>query len=268
MSILPKNTPFTQVPNKIIDTYLCKMKNSELKVFMLICRKTLGYQKRWDRISLSQMTKYTGLAKSTVIEAIKGLQRDGLIKKCTDQQTYQYGIEIGLPEDPDGSKNQPLAVQKSDQETVRESDIQKKASKEKEINTTTSSSSEFSEDVFKVIERWNQLFDNRIYSVGDTVVPMIQEALKVFTADQLFTAMENRASATFYKNRYGLKNNPKSFFNWHETIKNDLNRTQENLLSYDQKVERIIGGKNKDSDFEIVKNRLDSLGRPLWRLIN
>lgn len=268
MSVLPKNTPFTQVPNELIDTHLNKIKNSELKVYMLICRKTLGFQKRKDKISLSQMTKITGLAKSTVIEAIKGLQHYGLIHKYTGQQTHQYGIEIGPLEKPDGSISEPLAVQKSDREVVRESDTQKKASKQKEINTTTDSSSELSEDVFKVITRWNQIFDHKILTIDDAVVPMIQKVVEVFTTEQLFTAMENRSGAPFYENRYALKHNPKSFFGYPQTIKNDLSRAQESLFSYDQKVDRITGGKNKDSDFEIVKNRLDSQGRPLWKLIH
>ena len=69
MSELIMNKPFTPVPNRVIDNHFCKMKNSELKVYILICRKTLGCQKRKEGISLIKMTQLTGLSKSTVVDA-------------------------------------------------------------------------------------------------------------------------------------------------------------------------------------------------------
>lgn len=82
----------TQVPNEILDKYLPDLKGAELKVLLYLIRKTFGYNKReGDSISLSQITKGTktkegkqidkgtGLSRKTAIEAIKFLEKAGLI---------------------------------------------------------------------------------------------------------------------------------------------------------------------------------------------
>ena len=267
MAGLPKDIPFTQVPNIILDEKLKELKSSELKIFILICRKTFGYQKLKDSISLSQMMKHTGLAKSTVIEAIRGLEKKGIVHKHTDKRTHQYSIKIKPLTRSNSPKIEPAEVQKSNPELVQKSDTQKKASKQKEKNTTTISSSEFSEDIVKVIDCWNQLFDVEIYTINGNVVSLIRDALRYFTAKQLCKAMKNRLEAPYYREKYGLRNSPKCFFAYPETIKNDLNRGKKDIFTYDQKVDRITSRKNKDGDFKILKDRLDSQGRPLWKLI-
>ena len=122
MSILPKNTPFTQVPNELIDTYMDKMKNSELKVYLLICRKTVGCQKHKVGISLVKLTHLTGLSKSTVVDAIKRLEEKRLILKDTDQLTNHYGINFKRVEKSDHSTIEPQAVRKQNPEPVQKSD--------------------------------------------------------------------------------------------------------------------------------------------------
>lgn len=122
MSILPKNTPFTQVPNELIDTHLSKIKNSELKVYLLICRKTVGCQKRKEGISLVKMTQLTGLSKSTVVNAIKRLEEKRLIIKDTDQLTNHYGINIKRVEKSDHSTVEPQTVQKQNPKPVQKLD--------------------------------------------------------------------------------------------------------------------------------------------------
>lgn len=82
----------TQVPNEILDKHLPDLKGAELKVLLYLIRKTFGYNKRHgDHISLSQITKGTktkegkqidrgtGLSRKTAIEAIKFLEKAGLI---------------------------------------------------------------------------------------------------------------------------------------------------------------------------------------------
>jgi len=267
MAGLPKDIPYTQVPNSILDVKLKDLKSSELKILMLICRKTFGYQKRKDSISLSQMTKYTGLTKSTVIEAVRGLEKKDIIQKHTDKRTHQYSIEIEPLTTSSGPKNEPTKVQNSDPWMVQKSDTQKKASKQKEKNTTTDSSSYLSEDVLLVVQYWNNLFDIKIVSVYGKMIPLIEKALKDFTKEQLFQAMKNRSTANYYKERYGLKHTPTCFFEYPQTIKNDLNRIQKDLYTYKQVVDRITAGKNVGTDFEIVSDQLDKQGNPMRRLI-
>lgn len=80
----PTTTP---VPDEIFDYWLTRLGEAELKVLLYIVRRTLGFFKRTDAISLSQLCdgipdrdEGTGLARSSVKEALKGLKDKGLIQ--------------------------------------------------------------------------------------------------------------------------------------------------------------------------------------------
>lgn len=83
---------YFQIPNEVVDQYLKVLTHVELKVMMIIIRKTKGWDKDDDWISLGQLEKITGSSRSSVVRAIKGLQKHDLINKKTegkigDQQT-------------------------------------------------------------------------------------------------------------------------------------------------------------------------------------
>jgi phage replication O-like protein O len=73
-----KQPNFTQVPNEIIDL-MPQLSGSEFKVLVAICRKTIGWHKTHDAISLSQLHTMTGLESSPCVEALKKLETLGLI---------------------------------------------------------------------------------------------------------------------------------------------------------------------------------------------
>ena len=57
-----------QLPNALVDDkYLVELKGSALSMYILIVRKTRGWQKECDRISLSQFTEFTGYNKDAVL---------------------------------------------------------------------------------------------------------------------------------------------------------------------------------------------------------
>ncbi len=72
---LPNTTP---VPHEIINRWMRKLKGSELKVLLLVTRKTLswiadpktGRRKEEDWLNYSQIKKYTGLGRDSVSKAI------------------------------------------------------------------------------------------------------------------------------------------------------------------------------------------------------
>lgn len=72
---------FTQTPNELFDEWLSILSHVELKVLMVIMRKTFGWHKIRDRISLTQLEKITGSKRSAIIKAAKNLQKLGLIFK-------------------------------------------------------------------------------------------------------------------------------------------------------------------------------------------
>src|SRR5689334_14113947 len=129
---------YTQTPDELFDVLLPVLSGAELKVLLYIIRRTFGWRKDADAISLSQimhgitradgtpLDHGTGLAKSTAITAIKGLEDKGCIEAVrskTDARgfettTYRPCMAAGL------SENRTSHVQKSDPPLVRESDIQ------------------------------------------------------------------------------------------------------------------------------------------------
>src|SRR5262245_6393127 len=82
---------YTQVPDDFFDLLLSELTPAEFKVCAYIIRRTFGWKKDADAISLSQMVNGirrrdgsyvdhgTGLHKETVITAIRGLLRKGVI---------------------------------------------------------------------------------------------------------------------------------------------------------------------------------------------
>ena len=79
----PKISPpnHTQTPNDLFDQWLPHLNESELKVILVIIRKTFGWHKQRDRISLSQMEALTGHCKKHICKAIASLQEKGFIIK-------------------------------------------------------------------------------------------------------------------------------------------------------------------------------------------
>ena len=78
-----------QIANSVIDEYLSQMSGNALKCYILIVRKTRGWQKTHDSLSISQIQKFTGIkSEKTVEKAINELVELGLIGKQS---------RIGLP---------------------------------------------------------------------------------------------------------------------------------------------------------------------------
>lgn len=84
---------FTQTPNIVTDEWLRHLGFAELKILMVIMRKTFGWHKIRDRISLNQLQFYTGLSRRHVTKGVKSLVERGLINKIQkgkkgEQATY------------------------------------------------------------------------------------------------------------------------------------------------------------------------------------
>lgn len=71
-----------QIANSVIDEYLSRMSGNAWKCYGLIVRKTRGWQKTHDSLSISQIQKATGIkSEETVEKAINELIELGLIGK-------------------------------------------------------------------------------------------------------------------------------------------------------------------------------------------
>ena len=83
-----------QLPNAFVDEMLAQVSGNACKVYLLIVRKTRGWQKEKDYISYSQIQKITGISSATVSKAIDELSELGLIKVKTgnEKSANQYSL--------------------------------------------------------------------------------------------------------------------------------------------------------------------------------
>ena len=72
---------YTQIPNDLLDYWLPLLGELELKVILFIMRKTFGWHKVRDQISLSQFQEALKCSESQLLKVLKNLSQNGLIKK-------------------------------------------------------------------------------------------------------------------------------------------------------------------------------------------
>lgn len=115
MSKIPESN-YTQIPNVILDELMPLMSGSEMKVTLAIARKTFGWQKRQDQISISQLMELTGLSKPSVRAGIQaGIER-GTISRTDTNSGFVYSLvlvkKVSPQDDTGGKKTYPPLVKK------------------------------------------------------------------------------------------------------------------------------------------------------------
>src|SRR5665811_410110 len=118
---------YTQVPDELFDLLLPQLADNELRVLLYIVRRTFGFKRDTDTISLSQMvhgitTKEgqvldtgTGLSKSTVARGLKGLRDQGVIVATRNQsisrgdQPTTYRLRFKADVTPESQVNVPVS---------------------------------------------------------------------------------------------------------------------------------------------------------------
>lgn len=106
---------FTQVPNEVFDTLLPDLSKPELKVLLYVIRRTFGFGKNSDAISLRQIAegittrdgqvldRGTGLPRSSVANATKSLVEKGILEvrqvrdEAGDFTTNIYSLRFIVP---------------------------------------------------------------------------------------------------------------------------------------------------------------------------
>lgn len=264
MPRLPESTCFTMIPNFIFDEHLESLSEGELKILLMIYRQTVGFDKKSDKISYSQFITKSGLSRSTISHAIKGLTKRGLIEVDRSQTTNAYTYCLpGIHSQP-GSKFEPAVVQNSDCQPVQNSNTQKKVSKEKELNT---SSTDLSEDIWQVASYWNEVFPNSLEYSNTWIINHIETAVQSFTVKQLKEAIFRRSACSYYQEmKPNLIDKPSSFFPYPQTIANDLDRVPRDIYSYDKMIDLVTSSNWTTDDFERVHEVEDESGLPMWKL--
>jgi len=111
---------YTQIPNEILDKWMCELNGSELKILLKICRNTLGWNKKKDKISITQLEKSTGLSRPQIISATKKLiEHDLIICISNGQKIKEFEIKI----EDKKEKNKDNNDEKTSKETLPHKDI-------------------------------------------------------------------------------------------------------------------------------------------------
>lgn len=71
-----------QIPNSIVDDFIKLLNCNDLKIYLIIVRKTKGWNKEFDGISISQFIQFSGISShNTVRKSLKNLEKLNLIKE-------------------------------------------------------------------------------------------------------------------------------------------------------------------------------------------
>jgi phage replication O-like protein O len=113
---------YTRVPIAYVDEHLADLSGAETKVLLAVLRKTAGWQKESDEISIEQLQQMTGLARNSVRAGLRGLLKRGLVV----QRGYAAGSKAAsyacaIPSS-NGSKIDPLEGQKLTPKSTLEDD--------------------------------------------------------------------------------------------------------------------------------------------------
>ena len=124
-----------QIPNSVIDELLAKLTCAELKCYLFVVRKTKGWNKESDSISVSQFMEVTGLSNRSVITACESLVEMGLLERSGGERklnTYSVKAfdfsETGEKSSSDetGEKTSPTGENFSQSGEKSSSDLVKK----------------------------------------------------------------------------------------------------------------------------------------------
>jgi len=151
---------YTQTPNLFLDEHLPEMGHAETKVVLAVIRKTFGWHKDEDRISVSQFEELTGLSRQGVQNGIKDAMQRGVLGRVEEGQGYRYYLVVNEVEHPDDEVCNEVerGMQRSRTEVCNEVETQKKGKETnpKESERAPAREDEQSEDPVAVLcSLWN-----------------------------------------------------------------------------------------------------------------
>lgn len=145
---------YTQIPNILLDSLMMDLSHLELKILLFICRKTFGWHKIRDHISLSQFENTLHGSRSHIKEALDSLQEKKLIIKTqtgsqSDGSLKNY-YEL-VVSDPGAQSAPPPGAQNATTPSAPEAPTKETSTKEKKI--VCPSPPVGAQDVPKVVEK-------------------------------------------------------------------------------------------------------------------
>ncbi len=162
-----KENGYTSIANEILERLAAieiSLSHYEWKCLMLLFRKTYGWQKKVDRISLSQFSEGTGIPKPHVCRAMKKLTKKKIVTQTGNGYYVSYSFQkdhdlwIPLPKQAmpvTQTGNEPLPKQvdtKYNKETItKENQPDKPAQFSKEFKEKAEKAKAFGFNIYQMI---------------------------------------------------------------------------------------------------------------------
>jgi len=172
----------TQIPNTFIDESMAKLTHAQFKVLIAICRKTIGWHKHSDYISISQIVELANVSNKTVVKALKQLEEMGYI---TTQKSKRSTTLITINYNDTSVTSTPPSVVSTQGSVMSTQDTSVLSTHTKEtIKETIYKYNDF-------VDSWNELHGTRL-KVTESKKKQIRARLKTFTEDEIMESMRNR----------------------------------------------------------------------------
>lgn len=98
---------FTKIPNDIMDALIGSgLSGAQIRVVLYIIRKTYGWEKNYDRISITKMAKELRISKRWCIGIVDDLRKSGIIVAEDGGVRRAYNMRISDPDDWDKVVNE------------------------------------------------------------------------------------------------------------------------------------------------------------------
>ncbi|RQU92477.1 replication protein [Burkholderia cenocepacia] len=93
MSTEPFESPFTRIPNNLLDAILAaRLGARQLNVLLAIIRKTYGYNKTADEIGLGQLRDMTGIDKAHVSRTVRELEEMRIVTRSAGRHGHRLAV--------------------------------------------------------------------------------------------------------------------------------------------------------------------------------
>jgi hypothetical protein len=212
---------FTQIPNVFFDEIYSKLGFAELKVLLYLMRRTYGFHKKTDRISLTQFESGiegldvgTGLARKNIISALSSLEEKKIVIKNKNKYVTSYSLYLDSDLKLVTQSNQTSYAELP--ELVTQSNPQKKGNKvkqKKEIQT--SQKVENSLTYLKDLPEEHISYFTKKYKLGKTQLTT--------KGEQLYNWVVQKGKEKEYKNFKALLEN---------AVLKDFGKRESDILNY------------------------------------
>jgi len=201
---------YTQTPNRFIDEYMNQVSPAATKIYLTICRKTIGWHKDTEDISLSQIMKLTGLSKNTALRATDELENFDLIivtRKGNGRRAinnYELNFEfINEPEKSmeNGSQNELFSEDEKINGSNSEPITPVNGSNSEPITPVNGSNSEHTKEIV-LNKEYKEILEPVGSDVTHEIINLIQEGSKQLTGKTYYHDGKEAGHVALLKQRY------------------------------------------------------------------